>query len=177
MMENSAGYISESKNQKTILGFPDPSFFTLINEVGLNFFRFMRSLDISQESNLVVLSSKDNYFCDERELKNARVIVNLKRLNLIKHLDLFLNSLVRTLPPNTNFIGYFSDEESANRFTPGNIFRTFKKIFKTFSSRRNHVMNRNEVTDILEKNGFKTLNMKKMNGHTYFISQNISLPQ
>jgi hypothetical protein len=32
------------------------------------------------------------------------------------------------------------------------------------------------VTELLEKNGFKTLNMKEMNGLTYFISQNVSMP-
>ena len=37
-------------------------------------------------------------------------------------------------------------------------------------------MNKNEVMELLEKNGFKTLTMKDMNGFTYFISQNVSMP-
>ena len=83
---------------------------------------------MSGEHNLVVLSSKDNYSCNEHELKNARIIINLKKLNLIKHLDLFLNSLVRILPPNTSFIGYFSDEKAVNGsvINPGTVLAITK---------------------------------------------------
>jgi len=178
-MENSGVIFSNSEKENKRWIFPDRTLFSLMTEVGLNFFRFLKILGISGESNLVVLSSKDNYFCQERELKNARIIINLRRLNLIKHLDLFLNSLVRILPPNTSFIGYFSDEESvrSHAFMPGNIFRMVKKAFHSFGSGRTHIMSRSEVTELLEKNGFKTLNMREMNGLTYFISQNVSVPQ
>jgi hypothetical protein len=156
----------------------NPAILALITEVGLNFFRFLRSIGMSDEHNLVVLSSKDNYSCNEQELKNARIIINLKKLNLIKHLDLFLNSLVRILPPNTSFIGYFSDENSVsgNGFNPGNLLRILYRTVNLFATRTNHNMNRNEVKELLEKNGFKTLNMKEMNGLTYFISQNVRIP-
>jgi hypothetical protein len=133
---------------KRKLNFFNPAIFVLLAEVGLNFFRFLRSLGLSADPNLVVLSSKDNYFCNEYELKNARIIVNLKKLNLIKHLDLFLNTMVLILPPDSSFIGYFSDEKA---------------------------LNRSEVAELLEKNGFKTLDMKEMNGLTYFISKNVSI--
>jgi hypothetical protein len=105
----------------------------------------------------------------------VRIIINLKRLNLIKHLDLFLNSLVRILPPNTSFIGYFSDEKrvKGNGFNPAVFLRLLSGIL---GSRTNHIMNRNEVRDLLEKNGFKTLKMKDMNGFTYFVSQNVGMP-
>ena len=154
------------------------SIFTLLTEVGLNFFRFLKSLGMSGEQNLVVLSSRDNYSCNDHELKNARIIINLKKLNLIKHLDLFLNTLVRILPPNTSFIGYFSDEQAliGNGFNPGNVWRILNRVYNLFGTQRNHRMNRIEVTELLEKNGFRTLDMKVMNGLTYFISQNVSMP-
>ena len=156
----------------------DPAIFTLIAGVGLNFFRFLKSLGISGEQNLVVLSSKDNYSCNENELKNVRILINLKKLNLIKHRDLFLNSLVRILPPDTRFIGYFSDEKAidGNGFIHFNLWRFLNRLYNYSGSGTNHFMNRNEVTELLEKNGFKTLNMKKMNGFTYFISQNVGMP-
>jgi hypothetical protein len=156
----------------------DPAIPALITAVGLTFFRFLRSVGMSDEHNFVVLSSKDDYSCNENELKNVRIIINLKRLNLIKHLDLFLNSLVRILPPNTNFIGYFSDEETVkgNGFNPANFLRLLSGMFNLFGSRTNHIMNRNEVRELLEKNGFKTLKMKEMNGFTYFVSQNVGMP-
>ena len=155
-----------------------PANFVLMAEVGLNFSRFLKSLGISGERNLVVLSSKDNYSCTKHELKDVRIIINLKKLNLIKHLDLFLNSLVRILPPHTRFIGYFSDEKAIDRngFNPFNLWRFLNRVYSFFGSRKNHIMNRNEVMELLEKNGFKTLNMKEMNGFTYFISQNVGMP-
>jgi hypothetical protein len=124
----------------------DPAIFTLLTGVGPGFFRFLRSRGIKAGDNLVVLSSKDHYSCDSEELKNVRILINLRKLNLIKHLDIFLGALVRILPPNTSFIGYFSDE------TP---------------------VSRHEVRNLLWKNGFKTIAMKEINGHTYFISQNM----
>jgi hypothetical protein len=156
----------------------DPAIFALIAEVGLNFFRFLKSLGMSGERNLVVLSSKDNYSCNGHELKNVRIIINLKKLNLIKHLDLFLNSLVRILPPDTRFIGYFSAGKAIDRngFGPSSLLRFLNSFYRFLGSRTNHIMNRNDVTELLEKNGFKTLNMREMNGLTYFISQNVGMP-
>ena len=52
-----------------------------------------------------------------------------------------------------------------------------QKVFNLFGSTAKHNMNRDEVTGLLEKNGFKTLVMKDMNGLTYFFSQNVRIPQ
>ncbi len=178
-METATSLKSHSESIKKLWNIADLSIFNLIYAVGLNFFRFMRGLGISYEPNLVVLSSKDNFSCSENELKNARIIVNLKKLNLIKHLDLFLNSLVRILPPGTSFIGYFSDREISDTkgLVHGNLLSVMKRLFSLFRSTKNHAMNRRDVTELLEKNGFKTLNMKEMSGLTYFISRNVSLPR
>ena len=177
MMEDFSVYGSDTDRSKKRNLF-DPAIFFLIAEVGLNFFRFLKSLGMSGEQRLIVLSSKYNYSCNENELKDVRVIINLKKLNFIKHLDLFLNSLVRTLPPDTRFIGYFSDEKDTDGegFYPFSFWRFLNRLYGFFSSGTNHLMNRNEVTELLEKNGFKTLNMRRMNGFTYFISQNVGMP-
>jgi hypothetical protein len=100
-----AGKISHRK-----IGF-DPYIITLIAEIGINFFRYLKLLGMSRETNLIILSSKYQYSYNEDDLKKVRILINLKKLNLIKHLDMFLNTLVRVLPPNTNFIGYFSDKK------------------------------------------------------------------
>jgi hypothetical protein len=153
----------------------DPAIFTLITGVGINFFRFLRSRGISAGENLVVLSSKDHYSYDREELKNVRILINLRKLNLIKHLDIFLGALVRILPPNTSFIGYFSDERSdkASAFHFGRIMQPFRKLFRWIDSGTSHRMNRDEVMDLLWKNGFKTIAMKEIRRDTYFISQSI----
>ena len=98
-MVKSSDINQSSDRGKKPWGIFDPALITLISEVGLNFFRFLKSMGISDESNLVVLSSKDNYSCTENELKNARIIINLKKLNVIKHLDLFLTRWFVFFPP------------------------------------------------------------------------------
>jgi hypothetical protein len=153
----------------------DPAIFTLIAGVGLNFFRFLRSRGLSAEENLVVLSSKDHYSYDTDELKNVRILINLRKLNFIKHLDVFLSALVRILPPNTSFIGYFSNERHSRRsaFQNSRIILPFIRLFKLIDTGTNHVMNREEVIELLWKNGFKTIAMKEINRHTYFISETL----
>jgi hypothetical protein len=156
----------------------DPFIVTLIAEIGVTFFRYLISLGLSRETNLIVLSSKDHYSYDEKDLKNVRILINLKKLNLIKHLDMFLDSLVRILPPNTNFIGYFSEKNTmkGNGFRFNRVLRVFNRLNNFLDSNTDHIMNKNEVTELLERNGFKTIDMKEMNGLTYFISQSVSRP-
>jgi hypothetical protein len=154
----------------------DTSILSLVSSVGVNFFRYMKSLGISGEPNLIVLSSKHQYSYNESDLKNCRILVNLKKLNMIKHLDMFLNSLVRTLPPDTSFIGYFSDKKtvSSDRFKLKRFLRIFGRLYNFLDSGTSHILNRDEVSELLERSGFKTLGMREMNGLTYFISQNVS---
>jgi hypothetical protein len=159
----------------SLLDLFDPAIFILLAGVGLNFFRFLRSRGISREENLVVLSAKDHYAYDKDELKNVRILINLRKLNLIKHLDIFLSSLVRILPPNTSFIGYFSDGGAGKGsiLQLSRVILPFRRLLRLFDSGTNHVMDRNDVMDLLWKNGFKTIEMKEINGLTYFISQNV----
>lgn len=156
----------------------NPDLLTLIAEGGFDFFRYIKSLGMSNDNNLIVLSSKHHYYYDESDLKSVDVLVNLKKLNMIKHLDLFLNSLVRLLPPETKFIGYFSEEkaEKKNIFHPERLVNFISRLEKFLDSRTDNTMDRNEVSRILERNGFNIVNMTNMNGHTYFYSQYLRKP-
>jgi hypothetical protein len=173
--QNSTGRYQQNKSFGRMADLFDPAIFGLLAGVGLSFFRFLRSRGISAEENLVVLSSKDHFSYDKDELRNVRILVNLRKLNLIKHLDVFLSALVRILPPDTSFIGYFSDERSG-KDSAFNVIRMvfpLSRLFRWPDSGKKHSMNRDKVMDLLWKNGFKTIAMKEINGHTYFISQNI----
>jgi len=165
--KSAAGRISHRRN-----GF-SPDILTLIAEGGFDFFRYIKSLGMSKENNLIVLSSKHHYYYDESDLKGVNVLVNLKRLNLIKHLDLFLSSLVRLLPPDTKFVGYFSEDSAKkeNMFHPKRLLGFISKFEKFLDSKTENSMNSKEVSRILESNGFKIVNMTSINGHTYFYSQ------
>lgn len=149
-----------------------PGLLRLISEVGLNFFRFLRSAGVGVEDDLVVLSAKDAYSYDEAELGRARVLVNLKKLNRIRHPDLFLRSLVFLLPEGTSFIGCFSDRRSSvsGHSIPVILCRFLKRLRGTGRG-WDHSFSRGEVLELLEKNGFLSVNMKEMNGLTYFVSR------
>jgi hypothetical protein len=150
----------------------NPSVFRLVAEGGVNFYRYYRDLGITSGPELVILSSSEQYFCKEREFKNAQTLINLKKLNLIKYLDLFLKSLVRILPPDTNFIGCFSDKGVLDSNLTGNSFSKFVfRLINFTGSVRNSRINKNEVIELLKKNNFTIVDMKEVNGLTYFISQ------
>lgn len=167
----------QGKDEHKKTGF-NQSVINLISEGGMTFYRYLSSLGMAKESNLVVLSSKHHYYYDEHDLKNVRILVNLKKLNFIKHLDMFLNTLVRILPPETNFVGYFSDSNysGSSRSGMNRMVRFVNRINNHFATRTDYLMNREDVTELLERNGFKTVDMREINGHVYFTSMNIRQP-
>lgn len=161
--------IAEGKLSRRITDF-DLSGVNLIAEGGLNFLRYLKSLGMSRENNLVILSSKHHYYYDANDLKSVRILINLKKMNLIKYLDLFLNTLVRILPQNASFIGCFSDSSTLKRngFSLYHPSMLYSRFINFLDSRTDNILNKNEITELLERNGFKTIDMKEMNGLTYF---------
>lgn len=155
---------SQSRSNK------NPSTLTLIAECGINFFLYLRSLNLSNETDILVLPPDQHYYYDGKELKSVRILINLKKLNLIKHLDIFLNTLIRILPQNANFIGCFSDNEPVKEdgFQFSLSSRLFSRFINFLDSRTDHILNKKEVSELLERNGFETVDMKEMQGLTYF---------
>ncbi|MCU0455867.1 MAG: hypothetical protein MUE74_06150 [Bacteroidales bacterium] len=164
-----ASPVSKGRNETRRSSF-SPDILALIAEGGYDFFKYFKSLGISRERNLLVLSSKHHYYYDESDLSSVNVLVNLKKLNLIKHLDMFLSSLVRILPPDTTFIGYFSEARYGKRryFNPEKLLRVITRFESLLDSKAESSMKRDEVSKILEKNGFSIVDMTSMNGNTYF---------
>jgi hypothetical protein len=163
------------KSSGKIISF-NTSIFKLIAEGGLNFFRYLKNLGLSGEPNMIILSSRNDYQYDVNDLKSVRTLINLKKLNLIKHLDVFLNTLVRILPPNTNFIGCFSDRKTLNdnEFHVNWFLKLLNRLFNFAGFRIYHNMNNDEVIELLERNSFRIVDMQEKNGLTYFYSQNIN---
>lgn len=143
----------------------------LISEGGEYFLNYLRFLGLENEPSLLVLSSNHHYYYDFNELKGVSTLVNLKKLNVISHLDSFLHTIYRGLSPRTNFIGCFSDRNTKNGV--GLPSRMFKGFINFLDSRIDNNLNKNEVTEILETHGFKVINMKEMDRLTYFYAQNI----
>lgn len=146
----------------------------LLAEGGDNFLNYLERRGFMQESDLLVLSSKHHFYYDQNDLADVRVLVNIKKLNYIKHLDSFLHVIFRILPSDARFIGCFTD--SKNGKTNGSPFHHTKIFYKKFidflDARTDRRMTRNEVEEILDSHGFKIVDMTELNGLTYFTTLN-----
>jgi hypothetical protein len=148
--------------------------FYLTAEGGKNFFHYLKRFNLSKEPDLLILSPNNHYYYEEIDLRNVRTLLNLKKLNLIKDLDTFLQTLIHILPPNVNFIGCFSESKTLNgsEFLSGLSTR-----FNNFlDSRTDHYMDKKDVSELLEKYGFKVIDMTEMNELTYFFTQSVNQP-
>ena len=53
-----------------------------------DFINYSEQLSRNNYQEIVVLSSR-HYYYDENDLRNIRILINLNKLNLIKHLNVF----------------------------------------------------------------------------------------
>lgn len=137
---------------------------------GFSFFRYMRSAGLAGRQGIIVLSSHEGANWGRNDLRRAGMLISLRRLDLIKHLEMFLSSLVSLLPPDTSFVGCFAQKNAEGSDHAG--------LFTGFHSKRTHYaisgyqeLNRDRVSSILERCGLVVINMKQLNGLTYFHSR------
>jgi len=147
----------------------NPAIDNLISEGDENILDYLKWNGLTNEANLLVLSSKSHYYYDSEELKEVTTLINLKKLNRIKHLNEFLQTLCYGLSPKTNFIGCFSDRKSQKGIRL--ISRIYKKFINFLDSRIDIEIDRNNISKVLESFGFKVINMTEINGMTYFLTQ------
>ena len=149
----------------------NPDIDNLINERGENFFLYLNWLGLTDDPNLMVISSNHHYYYDFDDFKGVTTLINLKRLNLIKHLDNFLYTVSHVLSPKTNFVGCFSDRNIQKEI--GSPPRMYKKIINFLDARTDIEIDKKDVSKLLETHGFEIIDMTEINGLTYFRTQNI----
>jgi hypothetical protein len=137
-----------------------------------NFINYLKWHGLANEDNLLVLSSKLHYYYDYEELKEVTTLINLKKLNLVKHLDDFLHTLYNGLSPKTNFIGCFYDRKTQNRVNV--ISRLYKRFINFLDAKIDVEIDSKDFSRLLESHGFRIIDMTEINGLTYFRTQNIS---
>ncbi len=160
--ESSLRLVEEKQKDSNYSGF--------VPEVDENFRNYLTWNGLANEDNLLVLSSKQHYYYDYEELKDVTTLINLKKLNLVRHLDDFLHTLYNGLSPRTNFIGCFSDRKSEKGIN--SLRRFYKKFINLVDSRIDTDIDRRQFTKLLESHGFKLIDMTEINGLTYFRTQN-----
>jgi hypothetical protein len=160
-------------NRSTKKAKTSPVIDNLIAEGGENFFSYLKIVGLDDEPNMMILSSRHHYYYDYTELEGVTTLVNMRQLNLIKHLDSFLNSVSDVLSPKTNFIGCFSDSKTSN--DGGITSRIYKRFINFLDSRTEHEIDKNDVSKLFESRGYKVIDMTEINGLTYFTTRNIGL--
>ncbi len=151
-----------------------PVFENLVAEDCETFFHYIDWLGLAQDPNLMILSSTHHYYYDTDDLSGVNTLVNLKKLNKIKHLNNFLHTIFRLLPPGANFVGCFEEDEypggiTAPLYQPA---RLFNGIINFLDSRTDRKLSGDEVKKLLESHGFRVLDMTEINGTTYFMAMN-----
>jgi hypothetical protein len=122
---------------------------------------------------MMVLPSNHHYYYDHSELEGITTLVNVKKLNLIKHLDSFLQTVSDVMSPKTNFIGCFADSKTEKE--NGLSSRMYKRFINFLDSRIDNEIDKNDVSRLLESRGYKVIDMTEINGLTYFRTQNLGL--
>lgn len=165
----------------------------LITEGGEGFYNYVNSLGLSKDSNLIVLSSRHHYYYDSEEVDNAKTIVNLKELNQVKEIRSLLYSHLHFLPKKCNFIGRFVNNRNVERYTLRNIVSSKEKIrnsndvelgivsrfpfinmlYSLMDSKTNTYLSEKSVALMLGVHGFKVIDMKEVNGVTFFHSRKV----
>ena len=141
-------------------------------EGGEDFYQYLHWLQLAKNPNLLVLSSLHHYYYDSDELKKITTLVNLKKLNNIKHIDSFLRIVVRMLPRKANFIGHFkSNDQDRSVFPFYQSSKFFDRMVNYIDSRTNRSLSQKEVSTLLEKYKLKIVDITEINGMTYFCSR------
>jgi hypothetical protein len=147
----------------------NPDNFSLTAVGGKNFFSYLKSFNLLNEPDVLMLSPNSHFYYDKDDLLTVRTFIILKKLNLIDDLDTFLNTVFHILPANVNFVGCFS--ESKTFLENGFLSELSARFNNLLDLRTIHYLNKKDVSELLKKHGFKIIDMTDMNELTFFYSQ------
>jgi hypothetical protein len=167
----------------------------LIIEVGENFYNYVNRIGLAKDPNLIVLSSRHDYYYDAEEMNNIKTVINLKELNQIKQINSLLQSCMHLLPKGCNFVGYFVNNKKSKRYILRNSsdsyenkknleaielgiisrFPFINKLYSIMDSKTSTYMSERSVALLLILHGFKVIDMTECNGLTFFHSQKVGL--
>ncbi len=152
----------------------NPAMETVAREAGEDFREYISWIGFSKEPELMVLSSMHHYYYDHNDMKGVKVLVNLKKLNHIKHLESFLHTLYNILDPKTHLIGCFrTTHHKSNGAVMNQSGKFINGIINILDSKTDRNMTKHGAIKLLETHGFKVTDLTEIKGVTYFWAQNI----
>jgi hypothetical protein len=165
----------------------------LVAEGCENFFKYFELLGIANDPNIVVLPSSHHYYYDTEDMKEVKIVVNMKHLNHIKNVKDFLHSIYHILSHQSFFVGIFIDRKYQSGFfsisamnqsqNGGNVdaiengiesrIPFLNMMYNIMDLKTNRNLSKQAVTLLVSDAGFKVLNMTEISGLTYFCIQKV----
>lgn len=156
-----------------------------------DFLDFLDQQGIVNETGMLVIPSTHHFFYDAEDLKGVKTVINLKQLNHIREMKVFLQTISDLLPQKSTFVGCFVDNRAQNGFSdkysnlPGQNSEKdeayengiesripfINRMYSFIDSRTNRYLTRRSVITLLEECGLKVVKMTELNGTTYFCTQ------
>jgi hypothetical protein len=146
----------------------------LTTESGTNFLHYLKRFNLFSEPEVLIIYPNIHFFYAENELKSVRTFIMTKKLNLIKDMDTFLQNVFENLPANVHFIGCFCDSNISKR--KGFISEISNRFNNLMDSVTDRIIDKKYVSELLEKNGYKVIDMTEIDGLTFLYSQNVRHP-
>lgn len=164
----------DKKNSKSESPLTDRGFLNLTDNQTEDLISYLKFVGLPADSNIVILAPGQHYYYDESDLRNVRILINLKRLNQIKDIDRYLHNLYRILPVNASYVGCFYESSiKKNKRSSGKHRQTLiSRLVNLFNLKQEQEMSRQKVAELLWKHNFETVDMTDINGLTYFYSRN-----
>jgi hypothetical protein len=152
----------------------NPVLESILSEGGDDFFRYLNWIGLAKEPNLMVISSMHHYYYDHNDLIGIRTLINLKKLNQVKHLESFLCTLFRILPSKAYFVGCFKNSsQQSNGLSSLPPVKFFNGLMNILDTRTERSLSKKGLAKILEENNFKVIDISDINGMSYFWAQNV----
>jgi hypothetical protein len=157
-------------------------------DVRTDLINYLEELGLVNEPAILVIPSSKHYFYDIDDIKGVKTIVNLKQLNYVREIRGFLHRISDLLPRESNFVGCFIDNRSQNGFSDkyGNLPRNvsekaevyengiesripfINRMYSFIDLKTNRYLTKKTVTNLLEECRLQLVEMKEINGLTYF---------
>jgi hypothetical protein len=142
------------------------------SEAGDDFLQYLHWLQLENEQNLMTLSSTHHYYYDDEDLKDIKILINLKPLNSIKDLKNFLHNLVKLMPHESCFIGHFKNTiQNRSVFSLSQSSVIFQSMINYIDLKTDNSLTKSEVSRLLLDHKLNVVDITDINGMTYFCSQ------
>lgn len=152
----------------------NPVLSRLLSEGCNDFYRYLKWLGLAAKQDIMILSSIHHYYYDLDDLCGVKILININKLNQIKHLDSFLATICRILPLKAFLIGCFQDNKNNVGRSPA-FDSSWSSSCKTVITGPAAAKSLSEqyVSGLLERNGFRLSDISSLSGVHFFCSQNI----